>query len=289
MIHKLILGTVQFGMNYGINNSLGQLKQEQIHHILNAAYEAGIFFLDTASAYGNAEELIGNFNLKNKDKRFKIITKFHCDDKEEVTSRICSALERLEVEHIDIFLFHSFDDYINKPEVIKALKEEREKDVIGKIGISVYSNEEIEQVLSDRNIEVIQVPFNLLDNETQRGAILRKAKGHGKTIHTRSTFLQGLFFKPTNELPGYFNPIKSGLKKIESIAQSNKVSLPELALGYVLSKDYIDGVLIGVDSVGQLDSNIKAAEKSLPEEVISAINNILILDQNLLHPSNWKK
>lgn len=289
MIHKLILGTVQFGMKYGINNSLGQPKQEEVHNILNAAYEAGISFLDTASAYGNAEELIGNFHLKNKAKRFKIITKFHCHVKEEATSIISSALERVEVEHIDIFLFHSFDEYLNKPELIKTLKEKREKGLIGKIGVSIYSNEEIEQVLSDRDIEVIQVPFNLLDNENQRGDILRKAKDHGKTIHTRSTFLQGLFFKSTNELPFYFNPIKSGLEKIKSIAQSSKISLPELALGYALSKYYIDGVLIGVDSVGQLNSNIKAAEKSLPEEVILAVDEILISDQSLLHPSNWKK
>lgn len=289
MSSKLILGTVQFGLNYGINNSTGKPSESEVFTILDIAHEAGISYLDTAAAYGDAEKLIGAFHSTNANKHFKIITKFHYDKAETVKDKLARARKKLAIHHIDVLLFHSFNDYKENSQVIEALKEERANERLGSIGVSVYHNHEIEELLEDDSVEVIQLPFNLLDNEQQRGAVLEKAKAKGKIIHARSAFLQGLFFKPLNELPNFTTPLRSALMDIQTIAESSQLAINELALAYVLSKDYIDGVLIGVDSANQLMANLKAADVSIPNKESAAVDQIKVLNTELLNPSNWNK
>lgn len=288
MSSKLVLGTVQFGLNYGINNTAGKPSKDEVFSILNTAYEAGISYLDTAAAYGDAETLIGTFHSNNTNKHFKIITKFHFDKEGTINSKLEKARKKLAVHHIDVLLFHSFKDYKENRQIIDTLKEEIAKNKLGRIGVSVYYNHEIEELLEDDSIEVIQLPFNLLDNDLQRGSILKKAKAKGKIIHTRSAFLQGLFFKPLNELPSILAPLRNALMHIQAIAESSKLAINELALAYALSKDYVDGVLIGVDSARQLTANIAAADIVIPSEVSEAIDQIKVLNTKLLHPSNWQ-
>ena len=137
------------------------------------------------------------------------------------------------------------------------------------------------------NIRVVQCPFNLLDNDSIRGETLAKAKEKGIEVQVRSAFLQGLFFMDRNNLPLSLIELKIHLEELDRICFENKISMSHLALGYCLSKDYVDKVVIGVDSLEQLDLNIKAIKTPLPYPLIEEIDKIKVINKSLLNPSNW--
>lgn len=285
---KLILGTVQLGLDYGINNISGKPTRKNAFAILEEAYSQRIKYLDTAAAYGDSEEVIGKFHNVFQ-KRFPILTKFHPKGGDDVSKLVSSALGRLNVPEIEVMFFHSYQDYKDNPKLVDDLLIEVKAGRVNKIGVSVYSNEEIENLLDVRDIKVIQAPFNLLDNESKRREIFERAKAGGKEIHTRSVFLQGLFFKDTESLPEKLNPLKLQLQKITGLAQESNLSIASLALNYVLSKNYIDGVLIGVDNEQQLKSNMAVLEQTIPQSLIKEIDNIQVSSVELLNPAEWNK
>lgn len=290
-IEKIILGTVQLGLNYGINNRLGKPNESEALSILAEAEASGIKYLDTAAAYGNSEKLIGKFN-KSTDTPFSVITKFHGTSENNVEEQITEALKRLNKNKIEGFLYHSFKDFKNSPKLLNKLTQEQRVNRIGKIGVSVYENFEVDELLKYPEVQIIQIPFNLLDNTSKRAEILKKAKKAGKIIHTRSVFLQGLFFSDINKLPKSLLPLRPYLERLKSVAIENKISLNEMAIAYSLSQSFIDGVLIGVDNKEQLKNNIKVISKGiLAKNIIDDINNILVPEDlnYLLNPVNWNK
>ena len=181
-----------------------------------------------------------------------------------------------------------FSDFVSFYETdMDGIKYLKQKGLIKKFGVSVYSNEELEKVLEFKEIDLIQLPFNILDNNNLRGKIIQKAKNNGVEVHTRSTFLQGLFFKDTNELKNSLKPLKKSLNFMKDISKNNNVAIQNLALGYVYSQKNIDNVLIGVDTLEQLEININSIEKKISNLEIKEIEKIKIEDINLLNPSNW--
>lgn len=289
MIEKLILGTVQLGVPYGINNNKGKPLVEVAERILSKAEESGIETLDTARAYGNAMEIIGNYHLSNKY-RFKIINKFHSNN-DDLELTINNELENLNIERFEAYLFHSFADFerITSQTIITILELKRKK-LILKIGVSVYGNDQLEKAIESDLVDVIQLPYNLLDNEYQRGKLIRLAKSRGKEIHVRSIFLQGLFFMKESSIPSKISPLMTYLKKLNDIANTEDLSLHQLALSYVFFKKYIDKILIGVETVEQLIVNIEMIYnlKKINLESIKKIDNINVIETDLLSPINWK-
>ena len=98
---------------------------------------------------------------------------------------------------------------------------------------------------------------------------------------------KGLFFIKTESLPLKFINLKSELKKIQNLANENSISISEMALGYVFSKSYIDKIVMGIDSLVQLKSNIKASRIQLDNSIIKKIDSIITKNKNLLNPINW--
>lgn len=288
MVSKLILGTAQLGIPYGINNDLGQPSTDTAYEILQVAQNNNIKYLDTAAAYGSSEKIIGDFHRKNNH-FFSVITKFHVNSEEFIENQVSQASIKLNKKYIEVFQLHSYQDLIDSPHVLDILSRLKDKGIIKRIGISLYTNEEIESILQISEIDVIQVPFNLLDNDFHRGAHLSQAKSKGKEVHVRSVFLQGLFFKPITDLPPMFLPIKKQLREMKELANQNGLSVAKLALSYPLAKNYIDGVLIGVETVSQLKENIRFMNTSLSEELINQIDLIKVKSIDLLNPSNWKR
>ncbi len=283
MSDKLILGTVQFGLNYGVNNTQGKPERENVFQILSFAYKNGIRYLDTAELYGNSHDLIGEFHQLNPDKKFEIITKFPHDFNISLEDKISTYLDQLAVNHIHAILFHSFESYkTHKIELIEKINN------VDKIGVSVYTNEQMEVVINDSNIDIIQLPFNLLDNINLRGDLLKKAKEKNKIIHTRSAFLQGLFFMKKDSPNKIRAKLEKELNIIFDISLKYSISLGSLALNYCLRQPNIDGVLIGVDSLAQLKENISYAVSDISDEYVRDINTIRINDVELLNPSLWK-
>lgn len=284
--HKLILGTVQLGLDYGINNRSGKPPRAEAYAILDLATAAGLGGLDTAAAYGEAEQLIGDYRRTHSGGQLPLITKFHYSSSHSPREQLSRSLQRLAAERVDVLLFHAAADYRQHPEVLDELLAEQAAGRIGKLGVSVYTAEEIESLIDQPAIEVIQAPFNLLDNEYYKGAALRRAQAAGKIIHTRSVFLQGLFFKPPHELPQQLQPLAEALRQLQALQQAAGCSMQALALGYVLSKPYIEGVLIGVDSREQLAQNLAAARR-LPAALVAAIDALRVDQPLLLNPARW--
>lgn len=289
MINKLILGTVQMGLDYGVNNHSGKISFEDSCTILSEALENGIELLDTAEAYGNAHQVIGDFHRLNPNVKFKVITKIpHNTEYDKVASKVKKYCDELNVDGLEVLMFHSFDTYENNRPIIAVLNDLKNQGIIKHIGVSVYTNSQIEALLTDDNVTVVQMPFNLLDNEAIRGELMSKMKAKRKFIHTRSAFLQGLFFKEQLENNTVSQQLSSVLVAIKNIAKEENTSISNLALSYCLNQKDIDQVLIGVDSVSQLVDNLKVVSYKMNQDALIKINALKVLNLDLLNPSLWK-
>lgn len=173
----------------------------------------------------------------------------------------------MNTDSINVYFYHRFEELVKYPETIDQLNKLKEHKLINKIGVSVYGNNEFEFAINSPEIDVIQLPFNLLDNFSQRGKLLKRAKQKNKEIQVRSVFLQGLFFKDINSFPNYLYPLKTYIEEIRIIAKVSSKSIEELALKYVLSEDLIDNVIIGVDTRAQLENNFRYMGKLLDYDV----------------------
>ncbi|MBO9153287.1 aldo/keto reductase [Chitinophaga sp. GCM10012297] len=285
--NKIILGTVQFGIPYGINNRQGMPAMQEVFDMLDFAGDNGVSMLDTAEAYGEAEAVIAAYH-RQTGKRFSIISKFKGQAQIETYTR--RKIELLGIDRLYSYMFHSFAEYAGYAALMNELKELKAKGLIEKIGISIYTNSELEAVTGDADIELVQLPFNLLDNHAQRGALLEKAKEAGKEIHVRSVFLQGLFFKDTSAFPAKLSPLAPHVGKLQQLALAHDVPLGQLALNYALAQPYVDKVLIGVDSIEQLRENLHAIWPATPayRHLFEQVNGIAVEDAALLNPVNWK-
>lgn len=285
--NKLILGTVQFGLDYGINNSKGKPTKEQVFEIFEQAAKAGLKVLDTADAYGNASELIGEF-FASSSIRFDINTKFKVEEGETIEAQLHDSLKLLNTDKVNVYFYHRFDEMLKFPETLVELGKLKSQNLINKIGVSVYGNDELEIAVNTPEIDAIQLPFNLLDNYSQRGELLKQAKQKGKEIQIRSVFLQGLFFKELNSYPEYLSPLKPYVQTIQQIGAASGMGMEAMAISYTLSQPEIDFVLIGIDTLEQLNTNLSHADTTLSAESMSLINAIKVAETELLYPKNWK-
>ena len=280
---KLVLGTAQFGMNYGINNASGQVTPKEVNEILIEAGKCGVGYIDTAYGYGNSEEVLGNSEALHYYP-FKVISKYA---KNSLTplEQYDASLKRLKVDKLYAYMVHNFPTYKNNPEIWDEFLELKGSGKVERIGFSLYSPAELEYIL-DYNLEadIIQVPYNILDRQFEAWFPLLKEKGI--EVHTRSAFLQGLFFKRIETFDGNISPLAKYVEQIQQYCQHNDIHIQDLALGYVLSSQ-ADGVLIGVDSLEQLRKNIQSAERQMTEEDFDFIRSVDVLEKKLLSPVNW--
>jgi aryl-alcohol dehydrogenase-like predicted oxidoreductase len=285
-VDKIVLGTVQFGLNYGINNKSNKPSDYQLHEILDSAAELGISKLDTSNAYGDAIQRIGKYH-RNSGVKFRILNKIKDVPPGEVYDQAQRFLEILQVPYFDVYSFHSFTDYLNFPLIMEELNVLKSKGLLKKIGISVYNNNELQKTIIDKNIDVIQLPYNLLDNQNLRGVAIEQAKRANKEIHARSVFLQGLFFMNGDSIPEYLIKLKPYLQKIKLYCEKESISLLALALSYAVYNQKIDNVLIGVDTKDQLLKNIESINDL--KDTFDYINEYIhVKETELLNPVNWK-
>lgn len=274
--NKLVLGTVQFGLQYGIN-SAGRPSTEQVSDILDNAKAGGIQILDTSSAYGNAEEVLGEVKAGS---HFKIVSKYPKCDK-SVADTFNNSLEVLGVDHLYGYLLHHFEVYRENKAVWNNFIQLQKEGKVDRIGFSLYEPWELDLILNDEiPFSLIQVPFNIFDRQFE--PYFKKLKEMDVEIHVRSTFLQGLFFKDRNTLPDKLEPLKKHLLQLDEYAACKGISVGDLALNYNLQNPYIDGVLIGVDNKDQLMQNF-ASVKDVEINI-----DIQVEDPELLKPVNWK-
>lgn len=287
-----MLGTVQFGLNYGIANTGGKPPYEKSRDIVAAAYKNGINSFDTAAIYGDSEEVLGRIfaELKIKDK-VKVVSKIvplkenkipKYEVEKTITESVETSLERLGVKQLAACLFHREED----SEYMNIMRKLEAQGLIAGYGVSLDSAAYCDEVL-DNDIKFLQVPYNILDRRFEE--FWPKAEAAGITIFTRSVYLQGLLLMPEANIIPHLQKVIPIRRKLEKLAGDSGMDMAELCMRYVLCNSAVTSVLTGVDSNEQLKQNIELFKKGpLPDEILSEVKKIIpFLPEALIRPILW--
>ena len=286
-MNKLVMGSVQFGLDYGINNRRGKIPQRETFDILTYASRNGLVFLDTSYAYGDSEIVLGEY-IKQSNRKFNIISKLPKNKSGNSKDIFHQSLNRLHTDKLYGYLIHHFDFFLENRNIWCDMRQIKEEGLVEKIGFSLYYPGELDYIL-DKNIDfdIIQFPFSILDQRFV--PYLQKLKEMNKEIHVRSVFLQGLVFKPACELSDRFLKIKSKLDILNKYSDELNTSISSICLNFALLNPLIDRVIIGVDSLENLMENLQGL--SHKEKVKMIYSNLISLkedDENIILPINWK-
>jgi len=282
--HKLAIGTVQFGLDYGISNQNGQVSKNEIKYILDFASENGIDTLDTAKSYGNSEVSIGYY-LKQSDNSWNIITKVS-DCEKTVIQQIQNSIEKLSVKPT-VVLAHSAKLFLNS-EFQSEIQKAKEKQLIQYFGVSLYNEKEINQVLAtELKPDIVQLPMNILDTRLYRCGVFSKLLDKGIEIHVRSAFLQGLFYLSKTDLERRFSDAVPQLDKLKSIAAKAALTIAELSLLWLVNLKEVSKVIIGVDNTEQLEAHLKTIKKVVDPGVFEEALSFNYENEHILNPSLW--
>jgi len=285
-IDKICLGTAQFGSSYGLTNKNDELSIKQIGDILTFAKKSGISFLDTAPTYGNAEHKLGNLELRDWNIVTKVKTGKAISVNDTFSESVQESFSRLKIDNLYGVLIHNpklfFDPQINS--LLSQLSELKSKGLIQKIGVSVYDSEEVDFILANFDVDLIQIPFNIIDGRMIVNNTLDKLKGRNIEVHARSIYLQGLLLMDIKDQTQQFGNWESIWKLFNSFCLDNKITPLEACLRYVLQNPQIDRVILGIDNYSQIEETIEAATGG----AVNFPNELISLDDNLCNPLNWE-
>ena len=288
MTQKLALGTVQFGLNYGINNVTGKVPPEEVNVILRFAQQNNINVLDTAVAYGNSETVIGEV-IKRNQLTFNIVSKLPKGiQSTDVESTLRKSLIRLGVDKLYACLLHDFSDFENSNTLWKQMLMARDQGLVSGAGFSLYYPWQLQKLLDeDIDFNILQVPYSVFDRRFE--PYFPELKRRDIEIHTRSVFLQGLFFKKPETLPDFFENIKDKLLKIRKISIDYETPLAFLLLQFAAREAHIDKIVVGVDNVVNLAENLNALKAdSFLKEARDLLDPFNVSDEQILLPFNWE-
>ena len=298
---ELCLGTVQFGMDYGIRGQK-QPSVEQAVQMLDYATQNGINNIDTANAYGTAEDVVGTFLKKKtvpRDDLF-IISKFRpnlLDEADEnqyydiMKANLENTLSRLHTDYLDSYLLHSAR-YVWNDAIIDTLNHMKNEGYVKHVGVSVYETDEAKKCIERPNVDFMQLPYSIFDQRMKADGVFELAKKaeYPTQIHSRSAFIQGLILMKEDEVPDFLEKAKPIVRKIDELCQQYDISRIELAMSYVKRQDSISHLVFGVDNLEQLKENIALFENSLPNEIIDEISKEFVdIDTDIVMPSLWKR
>ncbi len=285
---KIVLGTVQFGINYGINNTSGQISPEEAFRVLAYAWDHRIMTLDTAHTYGNSEQVIGKF-IKENGKPFDLISKVpKIEEGKKVVDYLRESLNNLNATQLFAYLFHDFNSFKSDPGLLRQLLELKKNSMIQKVGFSLYYPHELDYLLNNKiDFDIVQIPYNIFDQRFEK--YFAELKALGKEVHVRSVFLQGLVFKNPNKLESKFASIKDKLVELNRISDESGIKVSGLCLNFAVLNKNIDKVVIGVDSLKNLEENISDLLQS--DRVLKYYQELKTLredDEQIILPTNWK-
>ncbi|MDD4004598.1 MAG: aldo/keto reductase [Elusimicrobiaceae bacterium] len=289
---RLALGTAQFGMDHGINNTRGKIPASEAGLILNIAHAARIDLLDTAYALGESESVLGQC-LKTHSAisdAFRLVSKLPDLDEENdkpLDFFLSKTLARLGIKSIYGYLLGNFGNIRTNPDIIPFLKTAKKEGRIGKLGYSLYYPGDAETIVAEKlPCDIVLAPYNLFDRRFE--PLFPLLRERGVEIYTRSVFLQGLLMRAPETLPAHFAPVTEKLESLRRIAAETGLSLCEICLGFALSNRNIDRVLCGVDSMSNIKENITAeARAAQTEPLMRQLNSLRVDDENIIIPSRW--
>lgn len=287
--YKIALGTAQFGLTYGIANTIGQVSSAEAASILSLAKQRGIKTLDTAIAYGESESVLGNIGIPD----WQIISKLPALPDAEVNvaswveSQVTGSLQRLKVERLHALLLHRPAQLLEHRggELYRALVAQRDRGVVEQIGISIYEPSELDQLMPNMHFDLVQAPVSVLDSRMLDSGWLERLPKLGCELHARSVFLQGLLLMSPINRPSQFDPWQPLWAIWDAWLSDSGLTPLQACLRHVLKTPGIAKVVLGIESVAQLVQILSAADGDLPP-LPAGLN---IGDPRLLNPAFWNK
>jgi len=285
---KIILGTAQFGIKYGISNVSGQVEFNEVKKILKFARECNILELDTAAAYGESEEILGKVGVHDFLTISKLPALPSCVEtniRDWIVREVRNSLSRLRVPFLYGLLLHRPSDIlgINKKSYLYAIDELLSLGLVKNFGYSIYSPEELPELISSRKPDIIQSPYNIFDQRLKQSGWLNKLTDKGIAVHARSIFLQGLLLMDKNTRPDYFKKWDTHFDSFSQACNDNKFNSRQLALCFVLNEKLVDRVIVGVESLNQLKEIVNLSKFLLDGNYESLGCNDLLL----IEPNRW--
>jgi aryl-alcohol dehydrogenase-like predicted oxidoreductase len=286
---KLALGTVQFGLNYGVANTAGRVSTEMADAILRTANLSGMDTLDTAIAYGHSESVLGGLGVLG----WKVVSKLpavpeDCSDVAHwVKLQLKESLQRLSLQRMYGLLLHRPGQLLESSgaDLYAALQSLKADGLVAKVGVSVYGPAELYALWPKYRLDLVQAPLNILDRSLVDSGWASRLKDSGIEVHTRSSFLQGLLLMPAEKRPDRFNRWSNLWLEWDRWLVATGLTPVQACLRYVNSIDAIDRVVVGVDTVTQLN------------EIVAAANGVLdslpvfkpLQDDRLINPACWNQ
>lgn len=288
---RLALGTVQFGLPYGIANAVGKIRLEHAEEMIESARHAGIDTLDTAISYGDAEVMLGRIGVSD----FRIISKVpalgaHISSVEDwIVKQAEASLTRLRVSRLGGLMLHSPNDLIGPqgPGVVRGMLRVREAGLAERIGLSVYHPEQLDRLSNVLPLEILQIPANVFDRRFFASGWLSRLAETGVEVHARSVLLQGLLTMPPESVPSKFAPFRQIIDRWHDwvYGENFGVSPVQACLAHVASYEGIARLVVGADSLSQLHDLIASAAAT-PQRAPEALASPCSL---LIDPTQWNK
>jgi len=286
MVQRLALGTVQFGLNYGVANQCGQTPVAEAAKILDLARHSGLNTLDTAHAYGTSESVLGSCGVSH----WRIVSKLPpnadtLDGGDWVRQCVTGSLSRLSVDALSGLLLHqpSLLFGAQGQAIYDAMVALKSRGTINKFGISVYTPDELEMLISRFEFDLVQLPLNVLDRRMIHSGWLDRLARSGIEIHSRSCFLQGLLLMDAAERPRKFQRWAPLWQLWEHWLEQHTLTPLEACLSFALSQQQISRIIVGVDNTAQLTEILHAADTNTPPPPDDLFSD----DPDLLNPSRW--
>lgn len=296
---ELCLGTVQFGMDYGVFN---QPKKDVDYCVdcLDYATQNGINAIDTATAYGIAEEVVGKFirkNTINRDKLFisskllpNILDDYEKDDYEKVIlENIKKQLSVLGTDYLDAYFLHS-SRYIHNAEILDALQVVKREGLAKDVGVSIYYDDEAKAAFGNKNVQYVQAPYSIFDHRMKEVGLFDRTKIGEMKVDTRTTFIKGLIRLSDSEIPEHLEKARPILQKLDEICDETGYNRIQLAIGYVKQQEAINHLVFGVRDLKQLKQDIEAFGLDIPSDIFVKMDEeFKNIDTDIVVPSLWKR
>jgi aryl-alcohol dehydrogenase-like predicted oxidoreductase len=284
---KIALGTVQFGLNYGVANQAGRVQFEEVKLIISQAADQGVDTLDTAIAYGESENTLGLVGVDN----WNVVTKLpavppDCADVAKwVSTQIAESINRLGVSQLHGVLLHHPHQLLEAhgKQLSVALQHQKAMGLTRRIGVSIYSANELSPLISAMPCDLVQAPLNILDRQLVDSGWAKRLKDQDIELHVRSAFLQGLLLMPAHKRPVKFLPFNHVWSEWSRWLDVTGLTPLQACLGYVLGIAEVDKVVVGIDSAAQFNDILRASHARLS----NFPNWQYPVDTDLINPGRW--
>jgi len=295
--HKLCLGTAQFGLDYGVANKNGKPSLEKAFEMLDFACVMGIRRFDTAQAYGNAEEVWGDYlahrgNLSDFHVISKLVPKAFDDSTEcvfkDLEEAILSSLKKLHIHVLDGFLFHT-PEYIYREDLVDQMIRVREKGLVRNIGVSIYETKHALDAARMDWVDYIQVPYSVFDQRLSQTDFFDLARRNNKKVFARSAFLQGLTLMDLTDIPEGLQKTKGYIEELDALCEKYGFSRLEVSELFSLNDERIAFFVFGGDSVQHLKEVVEICEGGdLPEPLKSELRERFVnIERSVIMPNLW--